>query len=134
MTELLHLPTEDSRLSRYASHIDHLRVPGHDEGFRQRVWGEQRANVLSIDVSHPDYVLAQVCEHQAGSAYLYLYPFVTPMIKLFYPSQRALSFVIHPASCEHTMRVRTVRMVATLLRVPWCSSILITFFFGCIIS
>lgn len=33
---------------------------------------------------------------------------------------------------RHTMRVRTVRRVATLLREPWWSSILMTSFLGCV--
>ena len=44
-------------------------------------------NVLGIDVSHPTDVSNQSIHSDSTIAYLYLYPLVTPMIKLFYICQ-----------------------------------------------
>jgi hypothetical protein len=57
------------------------------------------------------------------------------MIKLFCSGQPLPVYspvFLLGAMMRRTMRVRTVRMVATALREPWWSSILMRSFLGCV--
>jgi hypothetical protein len=93
-------------------------------------------NILGIDISHPAQMLA---------ANLLALSMIAILIEvtLRHSDDQVVLFPVslfqfdcatplghqHTAA-KHTIRVRTVRRVATLFREPWWSSILIRFVFG----
>ena len=81
------------------------------------VGARERVDVLGIDVSHLVLVALGDTDDQV----------------VLHPVSHCLCLpASHLDPCvRRTMRVRTVRRVATLLREPWWSSILMTFFLGC---
>lgn len=94
-------------------------------------------DILGIDVSHPGFMLACAthCDTLNSNSLV--------LVALGDTDDQVVLLQVSPILCprlpifskymRRTMRVRTVRRVATLLREPWWSSILMRFDLGCVL-